>query len=160
MLSWMIYCFLWYTINRSKLCNIKNITACLRDFFLFLSFFLSFLRAKFFFVSTELLNYLRRNGERRRLRNLHTATGVTECGHQAAVILVKLMFCRGGAQYFLLRRTLYPVFFHCQWSCVSFPLCKAVWAQSCDPVLWIFWDWVKGESEISECQHKKNKKKV
>lgn len=61
-----------------------------------------------------------RNGERRRLRNSNTATGVTECGHQPAVILVKLMFCAGGVQHFLLRRTLYPVF-HSQWSCMSFP---------------------------------------
>lgn len=55
-------------------------------------------------------------------------------GHQPAVILVKLMFCRGALQHFLLRRTLYPVF-HSQWSCVSFPHCNALWAQSCDPVL-------------------------
>lgn len=71
-------------------------------------------------VLAVLLKYQRRNGEWRRLRNINTAKGVTECGHQPAVILVKLMFCRGGVQHFLLRRTLYPVF-HSQWSCVSFP---------------------------------------
>lgn len=97
--------------------NIKDSTVC--------RFFLFFFWPKPFF-SAELLNYLRRNVERRWLQNLNTATGVTECGHQPAVILVKLMFCRGGVQHFLLRRTLYPVF-HSQWSCVSFPsarLCR------------------------------------
>lgn len=33
----------------------------------------------------------------------------SQCGHQPAVILVKLMFGRGAVQRFLLR-TLYPVF--------------------------------------------------
>ena len=47
---------------------------------------------------------------------------------------------------FLLRRTLYPVF-HSQWSCVSFPHCKAVWVWSCDPGLWIFWDSIHGDFE-------------
>lgn len=100
-------------------------------------------KTPFFKNSTEFLNSLRRNGARRRFRNLCAATGVTVCGHQPAVILVKLMFCRGAVQRFLLRRTLYPVF-HSQWSCVSFPHCNAVWAQSCDHVLWLFSDWREG----------------
>lgn len=137
----MIYCFLLYTkVSYSVHApNIKN------SYSLPLGFFFSFLVLdETFFYSTELLNSLRRNGERSRLRNPSTATGVTMCGHQPAVILVKLMFCRRAVQRFLLRRTLYPVF-HSQWSCVSFPLCNAVWAQSCDPVLWIVWHWIEGD---------------
>lgn len=64
--------------------------------------------------------------------NFEICAGLTVCGHQPAVILAKLLFCTGALQHFLLRRTLYPVF-HRQWSCVSFPICEVVWAQSCDP---------------------------
>lgn len=76
---------------------------------------------------TQLIR-LWRNGERRQFRNLSAATGFTMCGHQPAVILAKLLFCRWALQHFLLRRTLYPVF-HSQWPCVSFPICVG-------PVLW------------------------
>lgn len=87
---------------------------------------------------TQLI-HLRRNGERRRFRNLITATGFTVCGHQHAVMLAKLLFCRGALQHFLLRRSLYPVF-HRQWSCVSFPICELVWVQSCDPASPAVWN--------------------
>lgn len=121
-------------------------------------FFAFFGQTFFFFFSTELLNQLRRNGERRWLRNLNTATGVTECGHQPAVILVKLMFCRGGVQHFLLRRSLYPVF-HSQWSCVSFPSARLCWhnlvTQRCESYETESREMPHAWEKNSECQQKK-----
>ena len=115
-------CCLHFAKLNLNFANIKKSTACRGISFSFLSFFCT----KPFFFSTELLNQLRRNGERRRLRNVNSAAGVTECGHQPAVTLAKLMFCRGGVQHFLLRPSLYPVF-HSQWSCVSFPPARLCW---------------------------------
>lgn len=120
-------------------CKDKAACFCFFSFSFSYSFFLN----KYFFSFNWITQLPQKKEWAKTITKFEYCHRVTECGHQPAVILVKLMQRRSAT----LPVATYPV------SCFPqsvvmrvIPLCEAVRAQSRDPALRIFWNWIKGDS--------------